>query len=616
MAFSTDDPVIEPFSKDDELVESSPKPLTESIPLDPYQKAKIDMADIGPFGPATRPEAVEEAAQVMRAIPSAMGAGAQAIGDVALRAANIPTDIANVVRRSQGRDEILLLEDLPRPQIPSVSPERMDELAAQTAPRGMTPAAVIPPAGITAAINTAAQAIGGMVPVIAPPEVGLTLPLAGVGGKVGRVVAGLYGASAAGGLPEQIGSLAEPSTDVERGQKLANIAVQAGMAGMMLHQAGKATPKVEQVLPRTAAALKGETHAVEKGIEQEGVQPERPGDGKGGTPAETGGGGGLQPAAPVEEKAQVPLTEKPPVVRDVPAGSVRPEELAPAVRLNDGTVIRGKPGDSHADIIQENQIQATDIDQRGFADSTGKFLDREAAAKGTGIETAKEPGRLHTSDLPEFDFGPLEREAIDAGESAGTKVNFVDEAPEKGGEPFMAGDLMKATARGIVVDRKAFQNWISRFPEGQRKAAIQNAINHERIHQHVSNTDALWYWNLLTPAERVIRHRNYTGYWSPTGFAKAMGRSPFTPTQLGHEALRYRIQQASGMTPSEFIRASIRRSSIRPPGTSCRSVLPVSPSRRPRTSPEPRRRVSMRSLGSRTSCTRRRMAGTGDSLRR
>lgn len=78
-----------------------------------------------------------------------------------------------------------------------------------------------------------------------------------------------------------------------------------------------------------------------------------------------------------------------------------PIELLPAVRLMGGRIIQATPQDrTHNDIIARNKLKAEDIDQRGFIDQAGVFLDREAAALKTGFDTNTEPGRLHSTDLP------------------------------------------------------------------------------------------------------------------------------------------------------------------------------------------------------------------------
>lgn len=94
-------------------------------------------------------------------------------------------------------------------------------------------------------------------------------------------------------------------------------------------------------------------------------------------------------------------TEGPPIVKTVAPGSIDPEHIVPAIRLVGGEVRPGLKEDIHEDIINREELTAKDIDQRGFSDPEGKtfFLDRDAAAEGTQLPTAKEPGRLHSTDL-------------------------------------------------------------------------------------------------------------------------------------------------------------------------------------------------------------------------
>lgn len=108
-----------------------------------------------------------------------------------------------------------------------------------------------------------------------------------------------------------------------------------------------------------------------------------------------------EPAAP--EKAEAPtVTET--------TAPVPPEEMPttptvtgvrPAIRLVGGKVIAGDAGMTHPDIIKANELKATDIDQRGFVNERGEFMDREQTAVETGVPTEKEPARQHSTDLPE-----------------------------------------------------------------------------------------------------------------------------------------------------------------------------------------------------------------------
>jgi len=61
-------------------------------------------------------------------------------------------------------------------------------------------------------------------------------------------------------------------------------------------------------------------------------------------------------------------------------------------------VFQGKDaGTPHDDIAEQNKLG--DDGERGFVTSTGRFIDREEAAKLSGIPTKEEPGKLHTQDV-------------------------------------------------------------------------------------------------------------------------------------------------------------------------------------------------------------------------
>lgn len=71
--------------------------------------------------------------------------------------------------------------------------------------------------------------------------------------------------------------------------------------------------------------------------------------------------------------------------------------MVPAIRTMTGRIIRGKPGQSHNDVIDENRIAATNIDRRIFVDAQGREVSREQL--GRVIPTQFQPGRAHSSDL-------------------------------------------------------------------------------------------------------------------------------------------------------------------------------------------------------------------------
>lgn len=105
--------------------------------------------------------------------------------------------------------------------------------------------------------------------------------------------------------------------------------------------------------------------------------------------------------------------EAPPTVTETtpkaePAAAPTAANARPAIRLVGGEVVTGEAGQTHPDIIAANGLKAEEIDQRGFVDDQGNFLDREQAAAATGLPTTKEDERLHSTDLPEAQPAPTD----------------------------------------------------------------------------------------------------------------------------------------------------------------------------------------------------------------
>jgi hypothetical protein len=93
------------------------------------------------------------------------------------------------------------------------------------------------------------------------------------------------------------------------------------------------------------------------------------------------------------EVGRVPVARKP--------EPMDPNSMLPAMRLVGGDVVVGEPGDTHPDIIKRHSLSARDIDQRGFY-ANGKFVDRRIGQESTGLPTEREPGNLHSTDLPGY----------------------------------------------------------------------------------------------------------------------------------------------------------------------------------------------------------------------
>ena len=74
--------------------------------------------------------------------------------------------------------------------------------------------------------------------------------------------------------------------------------------------------------------------------------------------------------------------------------------LTPAIQVGGKTFT----GEDHLAAYEKAKVTSqpdTSGAQEGFVDAQGKFLTREQAAQQTGLPTAKESGKLHSSDLPE-----------------------------------------------------------------------------------------------------------------------------------------------------------------------------------------------------------------------
>jgi len=141
----------------------------------------------------------------------------------------------------------------------------------------------------------------------------------------------------------------------------------------------------------------------------------------------------------------------------------------------------------------------------------------------------------------------LERIAIDMGE----RVDMVPDREPSANEPFgfkaKTGEFMGINPdKGTIeVYPQQYRAWLDTVPEGQQEAAIRARLGEERIHLTVSNDDALAYWRSLSDIERWAEGRAYAGSHA----------HEFSETNLGHEAIRRRLQQLKGDS-SEVIEAA------------------------------------------------------------
>jgi hypothetical protein len=159
---------------------------------------------------------------------------------------------------------------------------------------------------------------------------------------------------------------------------------------------------------------------------------------------------------------------------------------------------------------------------------------------------------------------PLSDEAQAHLAAAAPKVGAPVEVapPEQEYDPNNAPFAVRAAGQFLGINRakgtiqifpEEFNKWLETVPKDQRASAVQSALDEERIHLGVSDEQAAKYWDNLTWAEKKIATRRYTRNWEGTN--PQSGQAIPGP-MLGHEALRFRIQQLNRMTPREIAEAA------------------------------------------------------------
>lgn len=94
---------------------------------------------------------------------------------------------------------------------------------------------------------------------------------------------------------------------------------------------------------------------------------------------------------------QIPLDEPPVAGVGAKVPPTLPDDLRPAIRKIDGSVIEGELGQVHNDLL--TPMKATDVDARGFVDKDGNWVDRLTAEAKTGVTSTKPVPGLHADDL-------------------------------------------------------------------------------------------------------------------------------------------------------------------------------------------------------------------------
>jgi hypothetical protein len=186
-----------------------------------------------------------------------------------------------------------------------------------------------------------------------------------------------------------------------------------------------------------------------------------------------------------------------------------------------------------------------------------RYLDRS-------IENLKasEPGQMvpkEIADRIDLRVQKLEARKADVQKQvAEAETNLKSEAEKRGLEtvlsptdpqtdaPWQGGTYSRIGPDGKMhVDPNTFHDILKDLSPEKQKQFIESLPDEEFLHSHVSNADALEYFNNLTTAEKAVVRRRYAG---------AEGDN-FSDTQLGHEAIRGALQQMSRVTPREVAEA-------------------------------------------------------------
>jgi hypothetical protein len=153
-----------------------------------------------------------------------------------------------------------------------------------------------------------------------------------------------------------------------------------------------------------------------------------------------------------------------------------------------------------------------------------------------------------------------EREAID------TPIEIVPD-PLREGDPFATnkktkkgepklGQFMRANRakRTIEIFPDETNKWLQTLPPERRARAIKARLWEERFHLDINNNMAETYWRYLTPLEKAIERRTYSGIWGEKN-ARWKGQSD---ALWGQEAMRRRLQQINKMEVSEIAEAATK----------------------------------------------------------
>lgn len=441
--------------------------------MEPWQEPG---ADLGPWSGGMFPTAQqrEEAAALMQVVPRVLTAPIEAAGKGVVAVADLPTTIHN--RLNPQREPVTKLSEQSRPQIPKVEWE------------GKVSG---PVAGV---VNTAIGLANQMVPPMANPEVGLTLPLTGIPGA-GKAASLGFGTSVALSLPEATQQAAEVLADPNAPTRAKveaplTAAAQAVFAKTMLGHATRAAQLKAQIIQQDAAILPNAAKAAAGGLIENEVK------------------NASQTLQPVSE---TPPKERAEVLPQVPPGENAPVEKGPGVPSDQGPV-SGVP---------------EEIAPRGTIDPNADYEAAERAAIDQAAEANRQAG--------------LPSEVVTGSTEAADNAPFARVGQN---------ELATVDPQGrIVLNRPAVRQWLASMPAETRTGALQGLFAEEGIHsvarRLLADEELSGLWQSLTGPERALVEKSYFGK------SRAEARPQYSDAQMGHEYLRREMQRLMKMDPRE-----------------------------------------------------------------
>lgn len=212
------------------------------------------------------------------------------------------------------------------------------------------------------------------------------------------------------------------------------------------------------------------------------------------------------------------------------------------------------PGGAQADLPPEQQAVSKANNAKAAWGDFAAAVEKQKEAPPSTEPTPATPSPESKGNDKVAPLEPEHQEMIDSEAKDGGHNVEVVTGPINENEPFarQIATVDRKTGK-ILINPKELTTWLKSrgkggVPEGQERAAIRSLLSEEAIHLATPDDAALDYHNSLTSAERAIGQRVYGG---PKG-------AKLSPTMLGHEMLRIRMQKLARMGVRETIVASTR----------------------------------------------------------